>query len=62
MLRRVSDRDGDEIEIEALPERGIVWINFPTEDGDDGPGRALTIDQTADLIDALTNAAKEIGR
>lgn len=62
MLRRVSDRDGDEIEIEAFPDRGIVWINFPTKDGDDGPGRALTIDQTADLIDALTNAAKEIGR
>ena len=62
MLRKVSDRDGDEIEIEALPERGIVWVNFPTEDGDDGPGRALTIDQCADLITAMTNAAKEIGR
>jgi hypothetical protein len=62
MLCRVSDRDGDEIEIEALPERGIVWINLPTEDGDDGPGRALTIDQVARLIAALTEAAKEIGR
>lgn len=62
MLRKVSDRDGDEIEIEALPERGIVWVNFPTEDGDDGPGRALTIDQTAELIAALIQAAKEIGR
>lgn len=62
MLRRVSDRDGDEIEIEGLPERGIVWINFPSEDGDDGPGRALTIDQVARLIAALTDAAKEIGK
>jgi len=62
MLCRVSDRDGDEIEIEALPERGIVWVNLPTEDGDEGPGRALTIDQVARLIAALTEAAKEIGR
>jgi hypothetical protein len=62
MLRRVIDRDGDEIEIEALPVRGLVWVNFPTEDGDDGPGRALTIDQVARLIAALTEAAKEIGR
>lgn len=62
MLRKVSDRDFDEIEIEALPEHGIVWINFPTEDGDAGPGRALTIDQCATLIEALTDAAKEIGK
>ena len=62
MLRTVSDRDGDEIEIEALPVRGLVWINLPTEDGDEGPGRALTIDQVARLIAALTEAAKEIGR
>jgi hypothetical protein len=62
MLRRVSDRDGDEIEIEALPERGIVWVNFPTENGNEDPGRALTIDQVARLIAALTEAAKEIGR
>ena len=62
MLRKVSDRDGDEIEIEAVPERGIVWVNFPTEDGDDVRDRALTIDQTAELIAALIQAAKEIGR
>ena len=31
-------------------------------DGDEGPGRALTIDQVARLIAALTEAAKEIGR
>ena len=62
MVRTIFDRDGDAIEVEALPDRGLVWINFPTEDGDDGPGRALTIDQCADLITAMTNAAKEIGR
>ena len=62
MIRRIFDRDGDEIEIEAVGGRNIVWVNFPTEDGDDGPGRALTIDQVARLIAALTDAAKEIGR
>jgi len=62
MLHRISDRDGDEIEIEAIGGRNIVWVNFPTEDGEEGPGRALTIDQVARLIAALTEAAKEIGR
>jgi len=60
MLRKILDRDGDEIEIEALPVRGLVWINLPTEDGVDGTERALTIDQVARLIAALTEAAKEL--
>jgi hypothetical protein len=50
------------LKLEALPERGIVWVNFRTEDGDPGPGRALTIKQCAAVIAALTDAAKEIGK
>jgi len=60
VIYKVEDRDGDVIEIEALPVRGLVWINLPTEDGDEGPSRALTIDQVARLIAALTEAAKEL--
>jgi len=62
MLYGIYDRNGDDIEIEAQPERGTVWVNFPDKDGDEGHARALTIDQCAEFIAALTDAAKEIGR
>lgn len=62
MIRKVLDRDGDGIEIEAAPDRGVVYVDFLSEEGDEGACRALTIDQCAELIAALTDAAKEIGR
>jgi hypothetical protein len=60
MARKILDRDGDAIEVNS--GRKFVYLDMEDSNGQNGQYRALTIDQCAALIAALTDAAKEIGR
>lgn len=58
----IPDRDGDYVVVEPTADGACVLLSLPSDDGEGGQFRALTLDQCASLIGALTRIAKEIGK